>query len=154
MVSMIKVGDNSLNFSLKDQNGKNFILSEQIGKYVLLSFHPLAWTSVCSGQMRSLEENKTTLDSLNAIAVGISIDSVPCKKAWAKSLDIERTQLLADFWPHGSIAQLYGVFRDKDGFSERANILIDEKGNVAFTRVYEIKQLPDMNEIMDKIKRL
>ncbi len=81
---MIKVEDKSLDFSLKDQNGNAFNLSEQTGKYVLLSFHPLAWTSVCSGQMRSLEENKKTLDSLNAVAVGISIDSVPCKKAWAE----------------------------------------------------------------------
>lgn len=151
---MIKIGDKSLDFSLKDQSGSAFVLSEQKGRYVLLSFHPLAWTSVCSGQMRSLEKNKNTLDSLNAVAVGISIDSVPCKKAWAESLGIKNTRLLADFWPHGGVAQLYGVFRDKDGFAERANILIDRKGNVAFAKIYEIKQLPDMNEIIDAIKKL
>ena len=151
---MIKIGDNSLNFSLKDQSGNTFNLLEHTGKYILLSFHPLAWTSVCSGQMRSLEENKNTLDSLNAVAVGISIDSVPCKKAWAENLRIKDTRLLADFWPHGGVAQLYGVFRDKDGFAERANILLDPKGNVAFVKIYEIKQLPDMNEIIDAIKKL
>jgi len=68
-----------------------------------------------------------SLDSLNAVAVGISIDSVPCKKAWAESLGIKNTRLLADFWPHGGVAQIYGVFRDKDGFAERANILIDRE---------------------------
>lgn len=151
---MIKVGDKSLDFSLKDQNGKAFNPSEQIGKCVLLSFHPLAWTSVCSGQMKSLEENGRTLDSMNAIAVGISVDSVPCKKAWAESLGIKNTQLLADFWPHGGVAQLYGVFREKDGISERANILIDRKGFVAFAKVYVMSQLPDMNEIIDEIKKL
>ena len=151
---MIKAGGKSQNFSLKNQFGRFFNLSEQTGKFVLLSFHPLAWTPVCSDQMRSLEYKKETLDSLNAIAVGISIDSAPCKKAWAEHLGIKNTQLLADFWPHGCIAQLYGIFRDKDGFSERANILIDRNGTVAFVKVYKISQLPDMNEITDKIKKL
>ncbi|MCJ7444607.1 MAG: hypothetical protein MUO26_08780 [Methanotrichaceae archaeon] len=45
------------------------------------------------------------------------------------------------------MAQLYGLLREKEGFSERANILVDEKGRVAFSRIYELKQLPDLNEI-------
>ena len=151
---MVEAGDKSLDFSLKDQNGSAFNLSEQTGRLVLLSFHPLAWTPVCTRQMKSLEENKKILDSLNTIAIGISVDSVPCKKAWAENLEIKDTRLLADFWPHGGVAQQYGVFRDKVGTSERANILIDQKGTVAFVKVYEIRQLPDMNEIIDKIKKL
>lgn len=151
---MVNVGDKSPEFSLKNQNARPFNLSEQIGKFVLLSFHPLAWTSVCADQMRSLEDNKKTLDSLNAVAVGISVDSVPSKKAWAESLGIKNTQILADFWPHGGVAQLYGVFRANDGFSERANILINRKGSVVFAKIYKITQLPDMNEIIDEIKKL
>src|SRR5665647_2210106 len=87
----IKVGDGFRDFSLKDQNGKDFKLSEQAGKRVLLSFHPLAWTSVCAEQMKSLEANKKTFDSLNTVAVGLSVDSVPTKKAWATSLGIVDT---------------------------------------------------------------
>ena len=77
---------------MKDQNGRDFKLSEQAGKKVLLSFHPLAWTSVCAEQMKSLEANKKTFDSLNTVAVGLSVDSVPTKKAWAKSLGIVDTE--------------------------------------------------------------
>ena len=142
-----------MNFSLHDQNGKTFKLSEHLGKRVLLSFHPLAWTSVCTGQMRSLEENRANFSSLNSVAVGISVDSVPCKKAWAENIEIVDTPLLADFWPHGGVAQLYGIFREKEGFSERANILVDEHGKIAFSKVYELKQLPDVNEILDVLKR-
>jgi peroxiredoxin len=104
--------------------------------------------------MKSLEENNDLLKSLNTTAVGISVDSVPCKKAWADSLGIAKTALLADFWPHGGVSQLYGVFKDKKGFSERANILVDENGVVAFVRVYELSQLPDMGEIVGVIKNL
>ena len=67
--------------------------------------------------MESLEENKSLFNSLNAIAVGISIDSVPCKRP-GQGLGIRYTPILADFWPHGSVAQLYGIFREKKVFTE------------------------------------
>jgi peroxiredoxin len=98
--------------------------------------------------MSSLEENFDRYDKLNTVALGIGVDSAPSNKAWAKSLNIERTRLLADFWPQGEVARLYGVFRDKDGFSERANILIDENQVVVFAKLYPIQQLPDTEEIM------
>jgi peroxiredoxin len=85
---------------------------------------------------------------LNTVALGIGVDSVPSNKAWAKSLNIERTRLLSDFWPQGEVAKLYGVFRDKDGFSERANVIIDENQVVVFAKLYPIQQLPDTEELM------
>ena len=150
----IKVGERFRDFALKDQNGRDFKLSEQAGKRVLLSFHPLAWTSVCAEQMKSLEANKKTFDSLNTVAVGLSVDSVPTKKAWAKSLGIVDTRILADFWPHGGVASLYGLFREAEGHSQRANVLIDENGKVAWVKVYELKQLPPIDEVIEEIKKL
>lgn len=147
-----EIGKMAKDFSLKDQKGSEFKLSSFKGKRVLLSFHPLAWTEVCAKQMKSLEENKEILDSLNTIAVGINVDPLPSKQAWAKSLGIEKTSLLSDFWPHGEVAKLFGIFREKNGFSERANILVDEEQKIIFFKVYEISQLPDMKEIIDLIK--
>jgi len=123
-------------------------LSSFKGKRILLSFHPLAWTSVCALQMKSLEDNLKSFKELNTVAVGISIDSAPSKKAWAESLDIKKTRLLADFWPHGKVAKLFGIFRENDGISERANIIIDEDQNIEYVQVYEISKLPDINEII------
>ena len=150
----IKVGERFRDFTLKDQNGRDFKLSEQAGKRVLLSFHPLAWTSICAEQMKSLEANKKTFDSLNTVAVGLSVDSVPTKKAWAKSLGIVDTRILADFWPHGGVASLYGLFREADGFAQRANVLVNEEGKVAWVKVYELKQLPPIDEVIEAIKKL
>jgi peroxiredoxin len=98
--------------------------------------------------MSSLEENFDRYNRLNTVALGIGVDSVPSNKAWAKSLNIERTRLLSDFWPQGEVAKLYGVFRDKDGFSERANVIIDENQVVVFAKLYPIQQLPDTEELM------
>ena len=129
---IIKIGDKAPDFTLDDHNEKSFRLFDIKGKKILLSFHPLAWTSVCAQQMQSLEENKKYFDKNNTIAVGISVDPTPSKKAWAQYLDIKNTQLLSDFWPHGAVAQDYGIFREDDGISERANIIVDEGHNISF----------------------
>jgi peroxiredoxin len=150
----MKVGDRFKDFSLEDQNEEMFTLSKFKGKRVLLSFHPLAWTSVCSEQMKSLEKNKDAFDSLNTVAVGVSVDTVPSKRAWAKSLSIKNTRLLSDFWPHGKVAEAYGLFRNDYGTSKRANVIIDENQKVAFVKVYPSGQLPDIKEIIDALKKL
>lgn len=147
-----EIGKQAKDFMLKDQNGKEFKLSSFKGKKVLLSFHPLAWTEVCAKQMKSLEDNKGALDSLNTIAFGLSVDTVPSKKAWAESLGIKNTPLLSDFWPHGEVAKAYGIFRERNGFSERVNIILDEDQKIIFFNVYEIGKLPDINEIINFIK--
>jgi len=144
----IKVGDRAPDFVLKDNRNKEARLSGLRGKRVLLSWHPLAWTGVCANQMKALEANKDLLASLNTVALGISVDSVPSKNAWAKELKIAETRLLSDFWPHGRVARLYGIFRDKEGFSERANIVVDGSGTVAWIKVYDIPELPDIEEII------
>ena len=148
MPIVIKKGDRAKEFTLKDQNDKDVQMSDFQGKKVLLSFHPLAWTSVCAEQMKALETHKKEFDALNAVALGLSIDTVPSKNAWAKELGIKNTTLLSDFWPHGKIAKAYGIFRETNGFSERANIVLDEDHRVIFVKVYPLKELPDIEEIL------
>ncbi|MFC2000096.1 redoxin domain-containing protein [Chloroflexota bacterium] len=150
---MIDIGSTAPDFSLKEQIGKTLKLSGFKGKKVLLSFRPLAWTAVCHDQMRALEENHLVFDELNTVALGIGVDSVPSNKAWAQSMDIKNTRLLSDFWPHGEVARLYGILRDKDGFADRANIIIDEGQNVVFAKTYPISQLPDFDEIVEFLSR-
>lgn len=149
---MIAIGKKAPDFTLKDQNNNSVKLSRFRGKKVLLSFRPLAWTAVCQDQMRSLEQNHVTLDELNTVALGIGIDSVPSNKAWAQAMDIKNTRLLSYFWPHGDVAKAYGIFRDKDGFSERANIVLDETQKVIFAKTYPISQLPEIEEILNLLR--
>jgi peroxiredoxin len=150
---MVKPGDPAKNFSLKDQNDKTFGLFEQTGKYTLLSFHPLAWTDFCAAQMKSLEDNREVLESLGCMAVGISVDSKPCKRAWAENLSITHTRLLCDFWPQGGVAQKYGLFREENGFSERANVIVDKNQTVVFVKVYPVHSVPDIREVIGFIEQ-
>lgn len=154
MGKRVRVGDRFRDFSLEDQDELVFVLSKFRGKRVLLSFHPLAWTSVCAEQMKSLEKKREDFDSVNTVAVGVSVDTVPSKKAWAESLGIKSTRLVSDFWPHGKVAEKYGVFRSKYGTSERANVVIDENQRVVFVKVYPVGQLPDVQEVIGFLKKL
>jgi peroxiredoxin len=150
----ITAGEMAPDFSLADQDAQHFKLSEQKGKRVLLSFHPLAWTGVCTEQMKSLEKNYKTIAGLNTIPVGISVDPQPSKKAWAADMGLKNLKILSDFWPHGAAAKAYGLFREHGGTSERANVIVDEKGKVAWVKIYEIGTLPPIDEVIAALKNL
>ena len=148
----IDVGDMAPEFTLKDNRVQDVSLSEYRGKKVLLSWHPLAWTAVCAQQMKSLEDNLAEFEKYNTVPLGMSIDSYPSKNAWAKELGVANVKLLADFWPHGKVAQDYGLFLDDKGFSARANVLIDEAGKVVWVKVYDIPELPNIEEVLKVVR--
>jgi len=154
MSDPIKVGVHAADFTLKDQHGKVLKLSDLKGKRVVLSFHPLAFTRVCTYQMQDLEAHKGDFDGLNAVALGMSVDTHPSKHAWAKEIGVKETLLLSDFWPHGAVANAYGIFREVEGFSERATILIDPEGVARWVKVYPIPERPDINEIIREVEKI
>lgn len=146
-------GDIAPDFTLRDHHNREFKLSDHAGQKVLLSFHPLAWTRICAEQMKALEAHKSVFDELRTVAVGVSVDSFPSKHAWAREIGIKEIRLLCDFWPHGAVAHALGLFREEEGFAERANLIVDEHGRVAVIRIYEIPQLPDIKEILAFLKK-
>jgi peroxiredoxin len=148
-MSLIAIGDVAPVFSLEDNNGKIIRLSDFKGKKVLLSWHPLAWTPVCTDQMRALETHWESFQKLNTVPLGFSVDSQPCKKVWGTALVLKNLSILADFWPNGKVAKDYGIFIEDEGISERANIIVDENGIVRWVKVYKpMSQLPDLNEVI------
>lgn len=144
----IAVGAIAPEFQTIDHKDNNVILSAFKGKKVLLSWHPLAWTPVCTDQMRSLEVNWDKFQNLNTVPLGFSVDPQPCKEIWAAALRIDKVSLPSDFWPHGKIARDYGIFNETEGVSERVNIIINEQGIVEWIKVYPSGQLPDIHEVL------
>ncbi len=150
----IKVGEVAPEFTLKDHHGKDFNLSDCRGKKVILSFHPLAWTSVCTRQMQHLEGKFDRIAQLGGLGFGLSVDSTFCKNAWAKDIGIEKTPLLSDFWPHGEYAAKLGLFRRVEGTSMRAVVILDGSGKVAWKKIYPIPEVPDIEEIMTELEKI
>jgi peroxiredoxin len=146
-MELVKVGDMAPEFTLQDNHDQTVRLSDYRGQRVLLSWHPLAWTSVCTDQMRALEANWDRFQALNTVPLGMSVDTIPSKRAWSAVLSIRNVRLPSDFWPHGQTAAAYGLFSEKAGASKRANVIVDENGVVTWVKVYPGGQLPDIEEV-------
>ncbi|MFP4662072.1 MAG: redoxin domain-containing protein [Halanaerobiales bacterium] len=141
------------NFKLPDQEENEINLSDFKGKKVLLSFHPLAWTGVCTKQMEALERNYNNFEDNNTVPLGINVDPIPSKKAWAEDMGLKKLKILSDFWPHGELAKKLGIFLEENGISGRVNILLDEEGRVKWYKEYDIPELPDIDEVLDEVKK-
>jgi glutaredoxin len=103
--------------------------------------------------MPSYELDLHRFEGYDTQVLGMSVDHVPCLKAWAESLGGIRYPLLSDFWPHGAVAQMYGVFRD-EGWSERALFVIDKRGIVQYVDIHDIDKQPDNEEVLAVLRQL
>ena len=91
---------------------------------------------------------------LDTQVLGISVDHVPCLKAWAASLGgIQNYPLLSDFWPHGTVASQYGVLRD-EGSSERAIFIIDKQGCIRYIDYHDVGSQPDNQVLFAELRRI
>lgn len=152
---MLTAGQEAPDFELRTHKGGTVKLSDFRGKKkVVVAFHPLAFTPVCANQMRGYESDLAEFEKSEAAVLGISIDAQPAKAAWAKTLDSISYDLLSDFHPHGEVAKKYGVFREKEGISERAIFVIDKDGRIAWSKVYAIPDLPKNEEVLTALRAL
>jgi len=85
--------------------------------------------------------------------LGLSVDSRDCLRAWAESLGGVTYPLLSDFYPHGRVAQLFGVLRS-DGRSERAIFVIDKNGVIRYVDVHDIDEQPDNEVLFGELARI
>ena len=151
----LKPGEPAPDFELRSHRGGTVKLSDFRGrKNVVLAFHPLAFTPVCANQMSAYESDLKRFESADTAILGISIDPQPSKTAWATSLGTISFDLLSDSYPHGEVAKKYGVFREKEGFSERAVFLIDKQGRIGWSKVYDIPEQPKNAELLAQLDSL
>ncbi len=150
----IGVGDKAPDFVLKDQNNQDVRLSDfRDRKNVLLIFYPLAFTGTCQGELCAVRDNLNDFVNDWTQVLTVSVDSVYAHKVWA---DREGYQfpLLADFWPHGAVAQAYGVFDEVRGIANRGTFLIDRAGLVRFAEMNLPAQARDQDAWRDAMARL
>ena len=150
----LKVGDLAPDFTLSDSKGEKVTLSAYRGKKnVVLAFFPFAFSGTCSAQMPSYEAELERFHGYDTEVIGISADARHALGAWAKQYQIT-FHLLSDFYPHGAVAQQYGVLHEL-GMPERALFVIDKEGTIRWIHVHRpIGEAPDNEELFDVLKKL
>ena len=104
--------------------------------------------------MPAYEADLDRFQGYDAQVLGISVDSVPCNAAWAKSLGTLSYDLLSDFHPKGEVAKAYGAWRAADGISERALFIVDKDGKIAYKDIHNIADQPDNEDLFEVLRKL
>jgi peroxiredoxin (alkyl hydroperoxide reductase subunit C) len=153
-VLKVKVGDAAPDFMLPSITGQKITLSQYRGKkIVVLSFVPAAWTPVCSDQWPGYNIVKDFFDQNDATLLGITVDNIPTLYAWTNQMGKLWFPVLSDFYPHGRVAEAYGVLRS-DGTSERALFVIDKKGIIRYIDVHDINKRPSLEVLIRELEKL
>ncbi|KQU30493.1 MULTISPECIES: peroxiredoxin [unclassified Rhodococcus (in: high G+C Gram-positive bacteria)] len=131
----LEVGVEAPDFTLKDQNNQPVTLSDHRGtKNVLLIFFPLAFTGTCQGELCRVRDELPKFENDDTAVLAVSVGPPPTHKIWSAEQGYT-FPLLSDFWPHGAVAQQYGVFNEDLGFANRGTFLIDTSGVVRFAEM-------------------
>ena len=150
----VKVGDPAPDFTLPSISGQPVTLSQFRGrKNVVISFVPAAWTPVCSDQWPGYNLVQNLFEEKEAILLGITVDNIPTLFAWTQQMGDLWFPVLSDFWPHGAVAQRYGVLRS-DGVSERALFVVDKAGILRAIHVADINVRPDLEWCVIELEKL
>ena len=141
----LEVGASAPDFTLKDQNNQEVTLSSYRGdKNVLLVFYPLACTGTCQGELCKVRDELPKFENDDSAILAISVGPPPTHKIWAAEQGYT-FPLLSDFWPHGAVAQAYGVFNDKAGFANRGTFVIDKDAIVRFAEMNQPGEARDQS---------
>ncbi|HWR83088.1 MAG TPA: redoxin domain-containing protein [Candidatus Deferrimicrobium sp.] len=150
----LQVGDYAPDFTLPTYNEGELNLAWYRGrKNVVLAFYPGDFTPVCATQIPNYRAVIDLFERFNAQLLAVSVDSVACHAAWAKSLGGLPFPLMSDYFPHGAVAAKYGVLHKK-GYAERTVFLIDLDGRISWIESVEPFDLPDNNELFRQLKKL
>jgi mycoredoxin-dependent peroxiredoxin len=142
----VEVGQEAPDFELKNQHGEPVRLSSFRGsKNVVLVFYPFAFSGVCGAELCALRDDFPEVKREDVELLTVSVDSTFVLRKWADTENFG-FGLLSDFWPHGAVASLYGVFEEEKGRAERDTFVIDKAGVVRWKVVNPVPQARDIAE--------
>jgi peroxiredoxin len=153
MAAILNPGVKAPDFTLGVAPDKKLTLSELRGKPVILAFYPADWSPVCGDQMALYNEVLPEFQKFGAELIGISVDGAWCHAAYAKDHHLH-FPLAADFEPKGAVARSYGVYRDQEGFCERALFVIDKNGVITWSYCSPIQVNPGADGILEALEAL
>ncbi len=153
MAPILAPGTLAPDFTLPVTADQSISLRDLRGQPVVLAFYPADWSPVCGDQMALYNEIHPEFQKYKAEVVGISVDGVWCHAAFSKDRRLH-FPLLSDFEPKGAVAKAYGVYREKEGTTERALFVIDEEGVIFWSYCSPIAVNPGADGILEALENL
>jgi peroxiredoxin len=145
-VTAPRPGEPAPDFTLRDQHGQDIGLAGLRGTPVVLLFYPFAFSRVCSGELRAIRDDHPALARDDVRVLGISCDPMFALRAFAEAEGLT-LPLLSDFWPHGAVAQRYGVLDEERGCARRSTFVVDATGTVRWTVHNAMPDARDLDEL-------
>jgi peroxiredoxin len=159
--TLLQAGDLAPDFDLPVLLGgvrHQFRISERRGRQSLvLAFYPANWEPVSVQQMVAYQIEREKFVERQAEVVAISVDHIMNATAWEREIGPFEFLLASDFWPHGAVSRKYDVLREREpwaGASERAIFVVDKAGRIAFSKIYPLDQMPDLQETLNTLRAL
>ena len=147
------VGTQAPDFELSSMDGTRIALRDLRGAPVILAFYPADWSPVCGDQMALYNEVLPEFERYGARLLGISVDGMWCHRAFSENRHLG-FPLLADFEPKGEVARRYGAYRESDGTTERALVVIDAAGVIRWHYISPIEVNPGADGILEALDAL
>ncbi len=146
-------GSPAPDFTLRTTPDQTISLSELRGHPVVLIFYPADWSPVCNDELAVFNQLLPEFERFEAQVVGISVDGVWCHNAFADARNLGFS-LVSDFEPKGEVARKYGVYRDKDGVSERASFVIDQDGIIVWNELSPVGINPGAGGVLQALEEM
>ena len=151
--AVLKPDTTAPDFTLHSTPDQSVSLNQFRGNPTVLAFYPADFSPVCGDQMTLYNQVLPEFQRFNAELLGISVDGIWSHLAFSKDRNLH-FPLVSDFEPKGAVAKRYGVYRQQDGFTERALFVLDSNGIIRWSYVSQIGVNPGAEGILKALESL
>ena len=150
---MPRIGDDAPNFTAVTTHGTLTLHDYAPEKWIVLFSHPADFTPVCTTEMSGFATRKDEFEALNAVRIGLSIDSIHAHLAWVNNVK-EKTGVYFDFPIIADIdmkvSRLYGMLQpnESETAAVRAVYFIDPSKKIRLIMYYPLNVGRNMDEIL------
>ncbi|HVD20216.1 MAG TPA: peroxiredoxin [Propionibacteriaceae bacterium] len=143
----LTLGQQAPSFTARNQHGELLTASSLRGSSAVIVFYPWAFSSICRSELAAIRDDHESFMALGSRVLAISCDAMYTLRAYADKEGIA-FDLLSDHWPHGAIAQAYGVFDELAGCARRGTFVLDSAGMIRWQQVNQINQPREITAVL------
>jgi mycoredoxin-dependent peroxiredoxin len=143
----LALGQQAPSFTARNQHGELLTVSSLRGASAVIIFYPWAFSSICRSELAAIRDDHESFAALGSRVLAVSCDAMYTLRAYADTEGIS-FDLLSDHWPHGEIAQAYGVFDELAGCARRGTFVLDSAGTIRWQQVNQINEPREITAVL------